>query len=184
MKDEREKSTKLPLTLHKVAESAKEILLAEGKYAPMLLVEGSKQTLAIDLEELPESMTKRARQLIVAGFAVARDYNLGELQQAFFVSEGWMSLPDEGIMLDVPPSQDPNRREVLMISHLKMPDFQMAANIIELLRDGNGILRELRDYRPPMGGEESIFNPLLLAFAAGYQAGTKGTFDLPHEPLG
>lgn len=87
---------------------------------------------------------RRKRHMIDVAAKLAITRPLGNLVQAFFVFEAWMSdrtaqgtpLP-EGMM----PSDDPNRIETLVISHLDIASRHTDLVVFEMIRDG----RELVD---------------------------------------
>jgi hypothetical protein len=49
----------------------------------------------------------RQEQLLFAGLALAITGEVGALQQAFFISEGWMSVAEPDQPIATLPSQDP-----------------------------------------------------------------------------
>lgn len=85
-----------------------------------------------------------------------------------FVSEGWMSRRDDGGDFSTPPSKDPNRHEVLIISGVEIASKQTSMEIFEMIRDASGELRELRDFSHTDYEEITGESPLLDAFVYGY----------------
>ena len=107
-----------------------------------------------------------------AGYALAQSGEVGEFQQLFFISEGWMNT-GEGKPPELRPSQDPALKEVLLISSLTVKEHRNRAVIFEMVRDVKGELTELRDLR--LAGkydEGQAETPLLDAFADGFYMGT------------
>lgn len=54
--------------------------------------------------------------MFVAGQALARDSGAEQLRSVYFVSEAWLSQAQDGRLPDVPPSQNPQRKEVLIVN--------------------------------------------------------------------
>ena len=96
---------------------------------------------------------------------------MGELQQVIFISEGWMST-GEGPPPESRPSQDPARKEVLLVSNLTIRDHRSRMVIFKMVRDVEGELTELRDLQlHGEYGEGQAETPLLDAFADGFYIG-------------
>lgn len=87
-------------------------------------------------------------------------------------SEGWMIVGEEGRPTASRPSQDPKRKEVLVISNLLTRKQRSRLVIFEMIRDVEGQLTELRDIQlPDENGEGHAETPLLDAFADGFRMG-------------
>jgi hypothetical protein len=98
---------------------------------------------------------------------------VGILQQAFFISEGWLSVTEKGQPATIPPSQDPKHKEVLIVSELNVDEVEEAEmNILvyEMLRDTHGELRELTRQNE-LDQRGNGVSPLLDAFLAGFVSG-------------
>ena len=96
---------------------------------------------------------------------------MGELQQVIFIPEGWMST-GEGTPPESRPSQDPARKEVLLVSELMIRDHCSRVAIFEMVRDVKGELTELRDLQLPGEYDQGqAETPLLDAFADGFYMG-------------
>lgn len=106
--------------------------------------------------------------MAVAGAYAANRESAGQLRSVFFISEGWMSRNDEQAPPELPPSKDPNRLEVLIISGVNVPTRQTTMVIFEMVRDENGVLGELRDFPAAREGETNAESPLLDVFVLGY----------------
>jgi hypothetical protein len=72
-----------PLTLEAVSRRAKEILLEHGEHVPMLLVEGSTQTLPVYLTEVADTPEGRQAQMMMAGYVLCASGEVGSLRQVF-----------------------------------------------------------------------------------------------------
>ena len=82
-----------------------------------------------------------------------------------------MSEPQEGRLPEILPSQDPNRREVLFITGFEPRTGLTRGVILEMIRDQDEMLRELRPFESPGVDESEVKSPLLDAFVQGLFAG-------------
>ena len=83
-----------------------------------------------------------------------------------------MIVGEEGEPPSSRPSQDPKRKEVLVISNLSTSEQESRLVIFEMVRDVEGQLAELRDIQLPGENEEShAETPLLDAFVDGFRMG-------------
>ena len=112
---------------------------------------------------------ERARLLFAAGYVLAENRLVSRVSDVFFISEAWMSTFDKEAY--VPPSRDPQRREVLLVSGLDMHSGQSELRLYEMQRDDDGALIGLDAVEVPDADEERVESWLLSAFAAGYRAG-------------
>jgi hypothetical protein len=164
-----------PVTLEQVLDQAREVILRDGGHAPTVIADGSHAAVSLALPELGDTHDERRFQMFAAGFMLGHSRRLGALRQAFFVSEGWMSVAEGEIPPRVPPSEDPNRKEVLFVSSLKLADGKASMVIFEMIRDSEGELFEIK----PLSGiadqveETEVESPLLDAFAAGFSRGVE-----------
>src|SRR5215213_6400226 len=104
-----------PITIAEIIANAKEIMLRDGQHVPTLIVEGSKSLVGGQIPDLPATHGERVELMRFLGQAAAKSGRVDLLQQVFMVSEGWLSQPREDKPTDLHPSQDPNRKEVLII---------------------------------------------------------------------
>jgi len=113
------------------------------------------------------------------GQAAAKSGRVDQLQQVFMVSEGWMSEPSEDKSTeDIRPSQDPNRKEVLIISAIHMKERKKQMEIFEILRDSNERVVSLEKFLPDaMKKDEAVDVPLLDAFVQGFQTAFRTQFN-------
>ena len=161
-------------TLEGVIRLAKEVALEHGGHVPTLIVEGSDSSVIGQMADFPDTHEARRRWMFSAGFALAQSGQVGALKQIFFVSEGWMSLAAEDGTVEVPPSQDPDRKEVLFISTLKANERRTDLVLFEMVRDDEGRLTELKRLQQP-GEEEKgyVDSPLLAEFVSGFRSGIR-----------
>lgn len=136
----------------------------------MLLVEGSAHGLMIPLYDLPAESDAKQERLFMAGLAVGKTGTVGDLRQVFFIAEAWMSAAIGGKIPDVPPSKDPRRVEVLIITSLAVAPKETDALLFELIRDPRGHLLDVKE-APRLPEKGSYDSPLMEAFLQGYQLG-------------
>jgi hypothetical protein len=160
-----------PFTFEEATRSAREVVLESGGHVPVLIAEGSRGSFGGRIANLPDTHEDRARWMLSAGYALARSEEVGELQKVIFISEGWMST-GVGRSPESRPSQDPARKEVLLVSELMLRDHCSRVAIFEMVRDVEGELTEPRDLQLPGEYEEGhAETPLLDAFADGFYMG-------------
>jgi len=153
------------LTLEIVAQRVSESTLEHGGHQPTLIIEDAENQLAVlQFVTLPATFAERE-------------------QQMFFVTEGWMSLMTDDQSPEVRPSQDPDRKEVLLISQIDLLNHQQGLAIFEMIRDTSDELQNLNRHTfEGAVGEERMESPLLNAFVLGYHAGLSGRTATPPNP--
>lgn len=168
-----------PLTMEVVSQEAREVLLREGQHLPTVIVEGIQKTIVMRLIGVPPTHDQRLAQMFSAGYQLGARVDLGGVRQIFHISEAWLSRVQPGEALELPPSQDPQRHEVLVISQLDVINRQVQLAAFEMLRDASGELNEVHvsDMGDTEGKPEDV--PLLVAFIAGY--GEALSQDTPHQ---
>jgi hypothetical protein len=152
-----------------LANHAKEITLQDGHHVPILIVEGSRRLAVSHIQEMPETHGERLQLMQLFGQAAAESGKFGRLQQVFFVSEGWMSVSTKEQPSSNRPSQDPERKEVLIVSGMAVNGRDRYLRIFEMVRDRDEQVVEVLEMLPPGGGEGEVKIPLLDAFAHGFQ---------------
>jgi len=152
------------LSLEEVIRTAKEITLQDGGHVPTVLAEGGGVTIATQLE-FRGTHQERVATMHAAGFALGKSGQLSQLEQVFFISEGWMSRHQRGTP-PVPPSEDPHRIEVLLVSRLDVAQKRNELAVYEIVRQGEAVVDLSHQ-----GDLSSYDSPLLKAFAVGFQMG-------------
>lgn len=147
---------------------ARELTLRNGGHAPTLIIDGSSALVFAQMDALAPSPQGRIEQMFSAGIALAREGRVGRLGQVFFISEAWVSAAQDGSLPHARPSQDPNRKEMLIISGYAPGTQQAHLALLEMIRDQDGALRELREIDRFGDGEEDVRSPLLMAFVKGF----------------
>lgn len=178
---DKDRDKRLPsLSFEQVTQLAREILLQQGSHLPTIIVEGHNQMVVTHLAPLEDTHEGRAQQMFSAGYVLAESRAIDTLKQVFFICEAWMSFVMDGKIPSFPPSEDPSRKEVLIISNLRVQEQTGKVAIFEMLRDESGELMELREFQEQLTATHAD-SPLLTAFIHGFDAGTNnptnGRFD-------
>jgi len=146
----------------KIVDVAKTIFLRDGYHAPIVIVKGTKGGRTVLLEQFGDTANERAKDMFYAGALLAQKGNIGELELIVFVSEGWI-----GTNINVLPSQDPNRIEVLLINSLDARTQKENTLQFEIKRDPKGKVLDLKELVFSKTVEAKGW--LLPAFQKGYQ---------------
>ncbi len=167
------------MTIKEVCELAKQTALAYSGHVPMLIVNGSKSSAICQLESLPDTHEAKAQRMAMTGFSLARKNEIGLPKQVFLVTEGWMSTAKDGKIPQIRPSQDPNRKEVLLVNSLNVQPRQLDGVVFEILRDRKAKIVELKELQlHPKESEKGeplkMESPLLDAFVFGFGKGLNG----------
>jgi hypothetical protein len=118
---------------------------------------------------LPNTHGERLELMRLFGQAAAMDGRIGRLEQVFFISEGWMSMASQDKAPEMRPSQDPARKEVLIISALEIKGSKKHLKIYEMIRNPDQQVVNLAELSPPQDKEGAIEVPLLDAFTRAFQ---------------
>ena len=110
------------ISFEEIIANAKEVTLKDGHHVPILIVEGSRNLIVSQFPEMPETHGERMELMRFIGQAAAKSSRVGKLEQVLFISEGWMSMAKEDKPPEMRPSEDPNRKEVLIISGLQIKE--------------------------------------------------------------
>ena len=144
--------------------------MQQGSHVPMLMVEGDQKTVMMPIPEMADTHEGRAQQLFLAGMVLASSGEVGVLQQVFFITEGWLSVVEGRKLPDRPPSQDPQRIEVLTVSGVSLPTGETKITLLEMKRDRAGELETLEPLEGCLNAPEmtQAESPLLNAFVLGF----------------
>lgn len=165
-----ERTQKPPLSLEAIAQLAKETTLRDGYHLPTLIVDGEHQAIATQIERFAPTHEGRAQQLFVLGMILAERGEPSVLQQVFLITEAWMSMATQEHSPHVPPSQDPQRKEILAVSRLRVHPPHTDMVVFEMKRDSTGKLMSLENLDRQIAAENGVSaeSPLLEAFAIGF----------------
>jgi len=154
-------------TLDEVVQIAKELTLSSGGHVPTLIAGGSRDSMVVKIDEIASTHEQRIHQMTALGAVLARSGKIGALQQVYFISEGWMTRGSADTPATLPPSQDPQRLEVLLVSHLDVRQAKSTLVLHEMNRNAQGVLTTL-DALPQVDGTFDVYSPLLNAVAVGF----------------
>lgn len=175
MGKEREPHQPQELTLDQVIQQARDIILEHGEHPPFFITTGNKKNVLGPIPNISPTHEGRVRQMFEAGFVVGQSGTIGEIKQVFFICESWLSKGDGDQLPVVPPSADPHRIEVLLVSSLRIMGRKQHQSIVvlEMVRNDVGKLIELREIeRVEDDTDKKVQSPLLLAFVSGFRIGT------------
>lgn len=159
-----------PLTLESVVRLAKQVILRDGHHQPALIADGDRRRVVTWIEPMGTTHDARVLQMIVMGEVLAEQGDLGVLRQVFLITEAWMSIAAADQPLRLAPSQDPQRKEVLVVSQLAIRPPQTELVLFEMKRDRQGKLTKLETLDLQIKDDPSTHaeSPLLEAFAIGF----------------
>jgi hypothetical protein len=160
------------LNIEMIAAKALDIVLENGTHSPTLIVNGSKENTVLVMDTFALTHALRMQQMAMFGFAFGLSGRTGKLQQVFLISEAWMSSAKEGQLPSVSPSEDPERKEILIIVSLNLIEDAREATVFEMVRDSEAVLRELKNFLSDDKPQLSSESPLLDAFVIGFQIGS------------
>ena len=167
-----------PITLEEIISNAKEIMLRDGYHVPVVILEVDKKLMGAQIPDMPATHGERVQLLHFLGQAAAKSGRVNQLQQVFMVNEGWMSVASEDMPAEIRPSQDPNRKEVLIISAIQMKERKKQMKVFEILRDSSEQVVGLEEFLPDeKKKDESVDIPLLDAFVQGFQTAFRTKFN-------
>jgi hypothetical protein len=160
------------ITLEDVVERAKATTLEYGGHVPTLIVQGNKDLVVSEFPDLPDG-EDHAEMMYTLGYLLGGIGNIGILEQVIFISEAWLSRGNKENPPQMPASEDPQRIEVLIISALVVQTGQAALALLEMLRNSDDQLIDLKSLTPPQAEDAYMESPLLAAFVQGFQEATR-----------
>jgi hypothetical protein len=178
MTPEREGPEQNHISFEEVISNATEIMLRDGEHVPVVIMEASNNIVVGQIPEMPATHGERVELMRFLGQAAAKSGRVDQLQQVFMISEGWMSEPTKDKPTDMSPSQDPNRKEVLIISAIQKRKHEKRLKLFEILRGSNEKVVGLKEILPEEDKkDESVEIPLLEAFVHGFQIAFRTKFN-------
>ncbi len=152
----------------KIIEDAKTIvqgmLLQVGELPPFMLIDGTVSCKLVPLDNLPETAHERVTAVFNIGSEMALQGNVGQLKTVVFVSRGWLAESKGEHPLDVRPSRDPHRKEMVLIVALNVVVNKQESATFQITRDMQGAFSLLEPYTK----EREPYSPFLPAFVKGY----------------
>ena len=149
------------MVMEEMVRMSKLIALKQGHHMPMLFLDGTIARAPMILMEIPAEHEDRVKYMFLAGKKFSGKDEIGKLNKVFMIMEAWM-----GTNVNIRPSRDPKRIEVLIIACLDILTNQQTVTSLEYVRDASGTLADIKDY--PMPDGVTAESPLLPAFVAGY----------------
>lgn len=165
------------MNLTEIIQSAKDHILESGEYIPTLFVELSNEENCIAVfPDFPRTTIQKQMFLFLSGRKIGKEYLGKEVKQICLITEAWLSVRNHPDEFDCAPSEDPNRKEVLIAHTLEINDRNLSQKlqIIEMLRDGQGNLVNLLPY----SNIEDAKSRLLLSFLAGFASAEMSEGDM------
>jgi hypothetical protein len=148
--------------VQKIADFAKKLFMQDGYHAPIVFAKGTRGKRVVLLEHFGDTADKRVKDMFDAGALLADKGNIGELELIVFVNEAWM-----GRNIDVLPSLDPKRIEVLLVNSLDARTQEERLLSFDVIRDPKDRVIDLKRSDLPESGHPK--GKLLPAFQKGYQ---------------
>ncbi len=145
-----------------IVQLAKKRILEMGYQEPILFIKGTKKKVAMGFQKFGDTSIQKERTMLNAGANLAHKNSVGELEALVFVDEAWMDMN-----VDVLPSEDPKRVEVLLINTFDAATQEERVMMFEMVRNKEGKITDLKQKSLPEGG--SVKGVLLPAFRKGYQ---------------
>jgi hypothetical protein len=165
------------ITIEEITSKAKEIVLRDGNHVPTLIMETSDKLVASQVPSMPVTHGERMEFMRFIGQTAAKSGKVDLLQQVFLVHEGWMSMLSEDEPAQLIPSQDPERKEVLIISAFQIKESKRHLKVFEILRDAKEQVVGFEEFLPDEKKKDvSAQTPLLDAFVEGFETAFRSKF--------
>lgn len=153
------------IDLEDIVSTAKEVMLKLGRHVPTLTIETGQKILVGQIPDMPATHGERVEFMRFLGQVVAKSGKVDQMHQVFMAHEGWLSLSSE----EIRPSQDPNRKEVLIISGIQVKDRKKHVRLFEILRNKDEKVIDLEEFLPEESKDKRTEAPHLDAFVQGFQ---------------
>jgi hypothetical protein len=134
-----------------------------GSFQPTLFVHGTEGRVFTTLP-FGETNEERIAIMTEAGIQFAKSDRVGNVERVYFVSEAWVSPARDRY---TKPSQDPNRREVLIFNSLDCRSEAQGLEMYACIRNWKQEIVDLKRIPEPAGG--SVGGRLLPSFLAGFR---------------
>ncbi len=165
------------ISFEEIISNAKEIMLRDGYHVPVVIMEIDKKLMGAQIPDMPATHGERLQLMHFLGQAAAKSGRVDQLQEVFLVHEGWMSVATEDKQANMIPSQDPEKKEVLIISAVQIKENKKQSKVLEIFRDSDEKVVSLEEFLPQeKKKDESVEIPLLDAFVQGFQTAFRSKF--------
>ena len=145
-------------------------MVRDGKHVPVLIMEADNKVVAGQIRDMPPTHGERVELMRFLGQAAAKSGRVHRLEQIFMVTEGWMSEPREESKF-IRPSEDPHRKEVLIVSAIQMTERKKHLKVYKVVRDQYKQVTGMEEFLADSPQETSVDVPLLDALVEGFQTG-------------
>ena len=132
------------MELEEVMQTAKKLMLKYGSHPPTLIVETDEKLAMNVLDFFPDTTLEKKQLLFQIGhdLAMEQDIEAKDVTQLTWIAEAWFSQvkkEDYNPQKHGRPSQDPNRREGLLVMTLIIKDKKLTQTMqmAEVIRHGN-----------------------------------------------
>ena len=156
--------------LERSAGIAKNIFQKQGFLSPTLFTyytfenNDNKETDSIAVFPIIQ-LEHREVMIYLTGKLFLRDKRIKKVKAVLLVSEGWMSVCEDGKISEIPPSQDPDRLEILNITG--MTNTGESAMLIFKMKDRNNKEKRTLEFMEDLSKITRIENRLLDKFWQG-----------------
>jgi len=147
----------------KIIEIAKQVFLQDGYHAPMVFIKGDKGKVVVEMKNFGSNSYQRELDMLNLGTDVACKHNVGDMDLVVIVSEAWASRT-----MQMLPSRDPKRIEILSINFLNVGSQEEKASMFQVIRNKWGKAIELRPFDKSTEFFE-VKGHILPAFVRGYK---------------
>lgn len=172
MKHERSEHEKSSLlTTEQIVDHVREIMRNTGSVPPTVLVETQESGRVIAIPDFGDTAEERVQQMFEVGYAVGRLKELGRVLQVTLVTECWFSA-GESAQKGIRPSEDPMRREGVLITSKRLQPYSTSFRLLEILRDDDGSYMTLLPLDTDGNDDMKIDGLLMDAFVYGYRIGS------------
>ena len=146
-----------------VVKRATQVMLKKGYHIPQVVVYGSQGNTIGLMPDFPAESEQKRELLMSLGAQMRKANVLGDLEEVFLISEGWMSVQTK-----VAPSADPARKEVLMVFRQSVLEGKTEGKMFDIIRGADKQVTELKKAGIE-GAYDSVESPLLEAFLTGFR---------------
>jgi hypothetical protein len=165
------------VALEEIVSNAKEVMFKDGNHVPTVIMESSTAIVIGQIPEFPPTHGERLQLMNFLGMAAARSGRVDQLHQVFMISEGWLSESSKEDGPRLAPSEDPKRKEVLLVSAVQVMEHTKQLKVLEITRDEDERVLSLDEFIPGEPKDISVDTPLLDAFIQGFRQAFQTKFN-------
>jgi hypothetical protein len=149
--------------VNEIVEFAKMEMRNNGGLTPRLFVISSNAIYSLPVD-LGKDQSERVQTMTDIGIRLAKTGDIPDLEDLVFVSEAWMG---PARTFPIMPSQDPDRKEALLVNALDPKTKKQTLRMFACVRDRKQAVVELKEISLPEGATAE--GPLLPAFLSGFR---------------